>query len=276
MAARYRADPVDAEKLRLEEEKKAEALALQDGKRIEKERRKEAREERLRKEEEEAGEAMWIQKEEGRSKGASRVKMDHSYYAVRSMREHRVEVRELNKRNGGSVYVESYTASSRGRMRGGCAITSSTAWRSRSTFPAPTTRGTGFAIPALGSHTMLGRGGRVNRSPMCWRTSLSQQMCRPQMEGRVFPGAESRGWYIAGNNQCLSRTEQWKEAGDNDHAWIPVQTGKGRRKVVENIVQKAEEFFMAKKRGPTEKAGPPEKKARMASSGGRNFPFFVI
>jgi uncharacterized membrane protein YgcG len=40
-------------------------------------------------------------------------------------------------------------------------------------------------------------------------------------------------------------------------------------KVVENIVQKAEEFFTAKKRGPTEKAGPPEKKARMASSGGR-------
>jgi len=40
-------------------------------------------------------------------------------------------------------------------------------------------------------------------------------------------------------------------------------------RVVENIVQKAEEFFTAKKRGPTEKAGPPEKKARMASSGGR-------
>jgi hypothetical protein len=40
-------------------------------------------------------------------------------------------------------------------------------------------------------------------------------------------------------------------------------------RVVENIVQKAEEFFMAKKRGPTEKAGPPEKKARMASSGSR-------
>jgi hypothetical protein len=40
-------------------------------------------------------------------------------------------------------------------------------------------------------------------------------------------------------------------------------------KVVENIVQKAEEFFTAKKRGPTEKAGPPEKKARMASTGGR-------
>jgi uncharacterized membrane protein len=40
-------------------------------------------------------------------------------------------------------------------------------------------------------------------------------------------------------------------------------------KVVENIVQRAEEFFTAKKRGPTEKAGPPEKKARVASSGGR-------
>jgi hypothetical protein len=40
-------------------------------------------------------------------------------------------------------------------------------------------------------------------------------------------------------------------------------------KVVEGIVQKAEEFFTTKKRGPTEKAGPAEKKARMASSGGR-------
>ncbi len=34
-------------------------------------------------------------------------------------------------------------------------------------------------------------------------------------------------------------------------------------------MQKAEEFFTAKKRGPTEKAGSPEKKARMASSGSR-------
>ncbi len=40
-------------------------------------------------------------------------------------------------------------------------------------------------------------------------------------------------------------------------------------KVVECIVQKAEEFFTAKKRGPTEKAGPVEKKARLASSRGR-------
>ncbi len=40
-------------------------------------------------------------------------------------------------------------------------------------------------------------------------------------------------------------------------------------KVVENIVQKAEEFFTAKKRGPTEKAGPDSKKAMTASSGGR-------
>jgi hypothetical protein len=40
-------------------------------------------------------------------------------------------------------------------------------------------------------------------------------------------------------------------------------------RVVENIVQKVEEFFTAKKRGPTENTGPPEKKARMASSGGR-------
>jgi hypothetical protein len=42
-------------------------------------------------------------------------------------------------------------------------------------------------------------------------------------------------------------------------------------KVVECIVQKAEEFFMAKKRGPTEKAGPAEKKARMASLGGGGY-----
>ncbi len=40
-------------------------------------------------------------------------------------------------------------------------------------------------------------------------------------------------------------------------------------KVVENIVLKAEEFFTARKRGPTEKAGPDSKKARVASSGGR-------
>ncbi len=39
-------------------------------------------------------------------------------------------------------------------------------------------------------------------------------------------------------------------------------------KVVEGIVQKAKEFFTAKKRGPTEKARPVEKKARLASSGG--------
>jgi hypothetical protein len=38
-------------------------------------------------------------------------------------------------------------------------------------------------------------------------------------------------------------------------------------KVVEGIVQKAKEFFTAKKRGPTEKARPVEKKARLASSG---------
>jgi hypothetical protein len=40
-------------------------------------------------------------------------------------------------------------------------------------------------------------------------------------------------------------------------------------KVVENIVLKAEEFFTARKRVPTEKAGPDSKKARVASSGGR-------
>ncbi len=96
----------ELEKKILEEENELEARALQEKRRLEKEKRMEAREERIRMEEEEAKEAMRIRKEEGRSKGAAKVKVDHRYYAVRSMREHKVVGRELNKKNDGSVFVE--------------------------------------------------------------------------------------------------------------------------------------------------------------------------
>ncbi len=172
--------------MRLEEEKKAEARALQEGKRIEKERRKEAREERLRKEEEEAREAMRIRKEEGRSKGDSRVKVDHRYYAVRSMQEHRVESRELNKRNDESVYVESYTGFQGEDKR----------WLRN------------YNIHSMEKQVNIS----CSYNPLCYTCFGEPHNAREGREGQpvtyVFPGAESRGWYIAGNNQCLSRIEQ--------------------------------------------------------------------
>jgi hypothetical protein len=96
----------ELERKRLEEEKESEARAHFEKRRLERVRRKEERDERIRKEKEVAKESMRIRKEEGRSKGAAKVKVDHRYYAVRSMREHKVMGRELNKKNDGAVFVE--------------------------------------------------------------------------------------------------------------------------------------------------------------------------
>jgi hypothetical protein len=109
LAAKQEQVKADALKLlaEAEEMKKEEIKKMEDNLRVLRDENLRAEmEEKRRVEEEEGREAMRHRKEEGRNRGASRVKVDHRYYAVRSIREGRSTGRELNKEAAGSVYVE--------------------------------------------------------------------------------------------------------------------------------------------------------------------------